>query len=217
MKKILLILASIMIIVSVKVSFRVFRHYFPLHQTIEEIRNKKMQIIITDLLSPGGRLTQKSHESFWKEIIQFTKDENTQDQIIKIMLKSLEFEFEFFKETLESAKISFKKKKVLKTQRMIKLEKAELDNFKKSLPPLSKTISFRGSVEAHKKMIMEYKNISRKLLSAAANHQEKLILPGGDEIIINLETIQLMIDSLTKSIKRLKNLFDKKWKHKFQN
>lgn len=168
-----------------------------------------MQNILRQTMAADGYLTKTMHDQFWDELTSHTSEADV-DKIIQSLKLLLLPAQEMQKEIWGSVQISYQSRRVVKTQRLIEMQKEQMALFKKSL-------SFPEGSKEYELNVSEYKvqmEISRKntqlLLEAAAAHKPMTSVQGQ---VINLDQnmITTVVNNLDTSFKRLNSLLNEKW------
>lgn len=169
----------------------------------------QIQLIFQQTMSANGYLTPQMHKEFWTEIKQMGTP-----QEVELMKKSLTVGVldaqEYQKELWASAKISYENRRVIKTQRLIEIEKELPINFGKSLAFPKNSENYRQAMITYKKQTKISMENSKRLLYAAAE-RTSLTSVQGPTMQLDKNMINLVLKNLNASFKRLGNLFNENW------
>lgn len=168
----------------------------------------KMEEIVKQVMRTDGEINKELHDEFWREINASSKEEsNKYTKSIKLFLIPAQ---EYQKELWESALISYKNNKVVKTSRLLELEENIPAYFKESLSMPVYSVEYLRETNHFKKGWVKSREHAEQLLFAAANHS-KLALDGDNEAEIDEQTISFVLANLSSSFIRLNKLFERNW------
>lgn len=168
------------------------------------------ETVMKSVLAPNGVLTKETHEAFWIEMNKLGSEKEVQQVIDKIRNNRGSLQ-EYQKEMWSSAKMSFDNKKVIKTERLIELEKKLPKIFEESIsiPKVSNNYKEAlNAVRAKKKIVDENLAI---MLDGAAKHKVITSVQGQVYNMKDSQLIDTVLGRLSASFDRFNNLLDKDW------
>jgi hypothetical protein len=169
----------------------------------EEIVSTLRMVMQTDI-----PITQKLHQEFWSKMEMSSSKE--QADFLRTTSVAIEEAHAYQIEVWESALLSFRKRKVIKSEKMFSLEEQMRAKILQTLPP---TLSESVRRELIDQFDDRYKNSimgASRLLEAAANHQT-LQIPGRGNFDVNEATLQSTIARLKGTSDRLRILLNPSW------
>jgi len=181
-------------------------------QSLAQGMPPSIQIILKQTMSADGYLTKQMHKEFWTEINSIAnKKERT--RLKNILEINFLYAQEYQKELWLSAKQSHIKRKVIKTQRLIEIEKQLPIKFEKSLPFPKESANYRSALRSYNESTDISMENSKRLLRAAATHQP-MSSAQGQVLIVDLALIDKVLSNLNLSFSRLNNLINENWQPK---
>lgn len=169
----------------------------------------KAEQIAKQTMAIDGHLTQEMHREFWQEMHRVgtpSEIQSMEKSINVSILLALEYQKEFW----QSAKISFKNRKIMKTSRLIELESELPIKFGESLPFPKNSPDYQKAISAYKQSAKVSMENSMRMLSAAANRSPMTSVQG-QAMAIDMATIDSVLENIDGSFQRLKNLLDESW------
>lgn len=170
----------------------------------------KLEAIIQSVISAnGGYINKELHQEFWKELAKGNQDQAIQD--INWAKANILLMQEFQKELWESALISYRNQKIVKTQALIALETKVPVDLIASIPYRPGSKDFK-SVEAivNGRLSTAMEN-SKKLLVASAQHTDFLGIQITEEYLLRI------LNNIDGGMNRVRMLLNKDWKDSHQS
>lgn len=181
--------------------------FMPIAGIAQEVPLYMTQIFL-NVLSVDGYITEEIHDKFWDGL----KGIGSEKEIIEMLRKNIfgtPGSLEFQKECWESAKISYQNRRVVKTQRLIDLEKNIPARFASSIFFPKGSNNYTNAIDTFDKRFKEANEYKELLLEAAASHNPMIYQ--GQLIDINENRINEIISKLDSTFKRLDLLLTEKW------
>lgn len=169
----------------------------------------KLQSILKQSMAADGYLTQKMHKEFWGEIRKLGSSKEIELMKTSLSLSVLGAQ-EYQKELWESAKISHKNQRAVKTLRLIELEIELQLSFEKSLNFPKDSANYRQAMNSYKQQIKISLEDSKRLLDSAAK-RSSMTLTQGQRVSLDMNMINTVLNNINSSFKRLENLLDESW------
>jgi hypothetical protein len=175
---------------------------------VEQIISSDIDPYLKQVLGPNGHLDKTLHDQFWRQFVnEPAGDVNSSMNWVR---GNLLVEQEFVKELWNSALLSYKSHRIVKTKRLIQLDKEMPDIVKKSLPWPPNSPQYTEAINGFNSSWATSQEDGNRLLDAAANHKP-LIGVNGASRQIDEQTITRALTSVDASFTRLSNLLDKNW------
>jgi len=154
-------------------------------------------------------LSPEVHSEFWSLAHQMGTPEEI-DELVQTLKINLLNAQEYQKELWESAYLSYKERKTVKTQRLIELEHLVTDEFVRSIPYPKGSKNYQDIIDAYGKRKKIADENARRLLKAAAEHRP-LNSVQGQIIELDKKQIESVLSNLSNSFMNLNNLLDENW------
>ena len=168
----------------------------------------EIERIIKQVMNTNGEINKELHDKFWHELNTLSKEDS--DKYTKSMKLLLIPTQEYQKELWESALISYRNNEVVKTARLLELEKNIPTYFEASLSIPIYSVEYLRETNSFKKGWVKSREHAEQLLLAAANHS-KLSINKDNEAEIDEQTISIVLANLSLSFTRLNKLFERNW------
>ena len=168
----------------------------------------EMERIIKQVMNTDGEINKELQDKFWHELNTLSKEDS--DKYTKSMKLLLIPTQEYQKELWESALISYRNNEVVKTARLLELEKNIPTYFEVSLSTPVYSVEYLRETNSFKKGWVKSREHAEQLLLAAANHS-KLAINEDNEAEIDEQTISFVLANLSSSFTRLNKLFERNW------
>lgn len=169
-----------------------------------------LERILQRTMAADGVLTKEMHQTFWSELAKMGAASEIEQGLKSIEINILLAQ-EYQKEVWEGAKISFEKKKAIKSKRIIELEKEMPAKSEESLIYPKGSANYRAAVSSYQKQMKVNMENTRLLLEAAALHKP-IKSAHGQAVNIDGQLIETVLSNLSSSFQRVKNLLNKNWK-----
>lgn len=170
---------------------------------------QKVEDILKQTMAADGYLTQVMHQEFWAEVRKLGSP-----QEIQLLKKTLNVSVlgaqEYQKELWDSAKISYENKRVVKTERLIQLERELPIMFEKSLAFPKGSPNYQQAMLAYKQRMKISMDNSARLLNSAAK-RSPMTSAQGQVIPLDINMINTVLANLKSSFSRLQNLLREDW------
>lgn len=165
--------------------------------------------IVRTVIFVDGFIDKDMHREFWEAVEK--RDKREAEQLIKWVHSNILMIQEYQRELWESALISYGNGKVVKTERLIKLE-AELPAvLKQSLPFSPGSPEYTRNEAAINIRLDTAMENSRNLLNSASRHTE-FRGANGEVVALDEATIVHVIENIGGSIYRVRKLLSREWK-----
>lgn len=176
--------------------------------TVQSKNYSNAKYYLKQVLGPNGHIDKKLHDQFWQQF----NGESEQDVSLEInwIKGSLLTTKEFEKELWKSALLSYDNHQVIKTERLIQLEKDVPEMAKKSLPWPPGSAQYNENLAGFNSGWTTSMEDAKRLLNAAASHKN-FITVNGTEVHLDKNGINQASSSIDASIARFKKLLDRKW------
>ncbi len=163
---------------------------------------------LKQVLGPNGHIDKALHDQFWQQF----NGESEHDVTLAInwFKGSILVAQEFEKELWKSALLSYNVHQVVKTERLIQLEKEVPEMAKKSLPWPPGTPQYTEALASFNSGWTSTIEDAKRLLDAAAKHKP-FIAVNGEVRQIDKHTIEQASSSINASVTRLTKLLDRNW------
>lgn len=196
----LLVAISVFILVS-------FSH---IELAIAQVSNPqaRMEILVKEMLRTDGVLTLQKHREFWSAIRQFPANE--QADFLSMVNVAILSANEYQAEVWESAHLSYRNRKIIKTGRLIALEKETRAQFLAALPKTLSPKVREDSIRAYDSKRAIALSNSERLLESAAEHRSFKI-NDKESVEINEASIEKLTSGLKPAIERVKRLLNPSW------
>jgi hypothetical protein len=169
----------------------------------------KTDEILRTVISADGFINKELHQAFWAELTKSDKYET--ERLIKWANANILAMQEYQQELWESALISYRNRKVVKTESLINLETKLPFALKQSLPFRTGSPEQAKNEAAIDKRLATAMENSKNLLFAASKHTEFRGV-NGEIIPIDEEKILHVIKNIEGSVYRLRKLLNKEWR-----
>ncbi|BCA93805.1 hypothetical protein TUM19329_01660 [Legionella antarctica] len=158
----------------------------------------------------SDHINKTMHDEFWSELQKYD-DKNEIKKATESMKMGLLPAQEMQQEIWESAQISYHNNKVVKTQKLIELEK-EIPNKMKNLYPYDKNSSnYAIAVKAFDEQYALARKNTLLLLEASASHRHQFFSAEGQSFALSEDIINKTASNLSQSTKRIKILLTEEW------
>lgn len=165
--------------------------------------------IIKTAISADGYIDRDMHREFWSSLERQDKQET--EQLLKWANANIVMMQEYQQELWQSALISYRHRKVVKTERLIKLEAEWHVALKNSLPFKPGSPDYVRNVETINRRLAPAMENAKNLLISAAQHTE-LRGATGEVVALDEARITHVIEGIKGSVYRVRQLLSKEWK-----
>ncbi len=165
--------------------------------------------ILHRVMAADGYLDKQLHQEFWKELGKIGSTESFNTAISKMRFHFLIAQ-EFQREGWRSALLSYRSSTVVKTKRMIEMEKEMVDHVKKIIPYPKGSYQYKEFLRGFNEQQSLAKKRTERLLWASAKNKT-FKLPGREDFVLNEQSINFILNNINASFKRIKNLLNKDW------
>lgn len=169
----------------------------------------KTDEILRTVISADGFINKELHLAFWAEMTKHDKYET--ERLVKWANANLLATQEYQKELWESALISYRNRKIVKTETLINLETKLPIALKQSLPFRTDSLERAKNEAAIDKRLASAMENSKNLLFAASKHTDFRGV-NGEIVPIDEEKILHVIKNIDGSVYRLRKLLNKEWR-----
>lgn len=168
----------------------------------------KMEEAFRNAISVNGFVDRESHQKFWSDLSQYDK-ENT-NALIKWIRGNLLLMQEYNGELWDSALISYRNRKIVKTERLIDIQAKLPSVLNESLPfrPGSKEYAV-NTAAINRRLDAAIQN-ANNLLFAASTHSEFRSV-NGDVFPLDENRILEVIKNIHGSVYRVSKLLNREW------
>lgn len=194
-----------------KLIYKLFFYFslvFPLVGYAQNTPSKTDEIFRT-VISADGFIDKELHQAFWAELARYDKNET--ERLIKWANGNILSMQEYQRELWESALISYRNRKVVKTEGLITLEVKLPVALKQSLPFRSGSPEYAENEATINRRLATAMENSKNLLFSASKHSE-LRGVNGEIIAIDEEKILHVIKNIEGSVYRFGKLLNKEWR-----
>lgn len=177
-----------------------------------------VETILKQVMASDGYLTKQMHQKFWQEIHNIgNKQEIT--RLEKGLRVTLLHAQEFQKEIWSSAKLSYENKKIIKTHRLIELEKEIPIKFKETLTMQfpKNSLDYKIALIAFEQSNKTSMDSAKNLLKAAVTRQpmrSHSTIRKGEVYNIDMKLIEYVLNNLHSTFNRINNLMNQNWSPK---
>jgi len=168
-------------------------------------------------MASNGYINEKTHNQFWREVNKLGTPEEMKFSV-EIIKSSLMRASEYQKESWKSAKISSQNREVVRTQRLIELEKQFPEEYKKTVLDAFETGTFFSDKRDLQMAITSFemqfevtKKNTSKLLNAAAMGTSMRSEQGEQTQIIDIGIINASLRTISSSFDRVSKLLNPQW------
>lgn len=165
--------------------------------------------IIRSVFFIDGYIDRDMHREFWAAVEK--RDKRETEQLLKWVNGNILMMQEYQQELWQSALISYRYRKVVKTDRLIKLESELPIVLKNSLPFSPGSPEHVRNAETINRGLSPAMENARNLLNSAAQHTEFRSV-AGEVGALNEAKIIHVIEGIKGSVYRIRKLLSKEWK-----
>ena len=187
----------------------IFLLMFAANTNAQEIPSE-VQDILKQTVAVDGHLTEGMHRRFWSELRKLgSQDEK--EYVMNTLNANVLMMQEYQKELWDSAKITYESKRVVKTERLIQLEKEFPIITEKLLAYIKGTPNYQRALITAKKQMKVSMDNSMRLLNSAATRSSMTSVQG-QVIPIDMNIINTVRANISSSFSRVRNLLNENWK-----
>ena len=169
---------------------------------------ERMIFIVKDTLRFDGTLTKEKHNEFWKDLNRFSKDD--QESFLTMMRVGMVGGYELQIEFWNSALLSYRNRKVVKTGRLIELENETRRQLLSTLPTTISKREREAAIQKYESRRAIGASNGQRLLEAAAEHRS-LRISEQEVIEMNEVKIHSVMTGLQPSFGRVNRLLNPVW------
>lgn len=171
------------------------------------VDNAYIESIIMKVASTGN-LDKQSHTSLWNELNKLGKKDAKEVAVVikNTLLPAKAVQLEQFK----CAILSYDKRKVVRTKKLIELREFSRNHFIKSMNVRKNSKKYIAMLEIYDKRVKKAKGSSTRLLTASANHTIYTAANGG-QVQITKEYLTNIVNNMGNSFQALNDLFNPNW------
>lgn len=169
----------------------------------------KLETIFIGVMRSEIPLTSKVHEQFWSELRNISNVERAEflEWTSSAILEGQAYQIEVW----ESALLSFNKKKVWKTEKMIFLEKSIKSKMLRYIETSNSTDETKKVLSASFEARHQHSIFNASLVLEAASKHQHINLPGMQNIEMNENAIRAIAGSIKSTFDRIKKLLNPTW------
>jgi hypothetical protein len=168
----------------------------------------KADEIFRTVISADGFIDKELHQAFWSELAKYNKNET--ERLTKWASANILSMQEYQQELWESALISYRNKKIVKTEGLISLETKLPITLKQSLPFAPGSSEYLKNEAAINRRLATAMDNSKNLLFAASRHSEFRGV-NGEIIPLDEDRIIHVMNNIKGSVYRFRKLLNKEW------
>lgn len=165
--------------------------------------------ILRAVISVDGYIDMDMHREFWAALEK--RDKRETGQLLKWANANILMMQEYQQELWQSALISYRYRKVVKTDRLTKLQLELPVVLKSSLPFSPGSPDYVRNAETINRRLSPAMENARNLLNSAAQHTE-LRGVAGEVVALDEAKIIHVIEGIKGSVYRIRKLLSKEWK-----
>lgn len=165
--------------------------------------------ILRAVISVDGHINRDMHREFWAAVEK--RDKRETEQLLKWVNANILMMQEYQQELWQSALISYRYKKVVKTDRLTNLQLELPVVLESSLPFSPGSPEYVRNAETINRRLSPAMENARNLLNSAAQHTEFRGV-AGEVVALDEAKIIHVIEGMNGSVYRIRKLLNKEWK-----
>jgi hypothetical protein len=175
----------------------------------QEGMTEAQNVILRQTMSVGGSITKEMHEKFWADVPKGAVGQ--WNPLFLWLLNNTKLAQIYQRALWQSALFSYEQNEIIRTEALGKSEKAISDFIVESAPFKKGSKEYDSFLKAYRSRMISSEENARRLLEAAARHQN-LEAVNGEVVKIDDMLIKSVLDRMNEGFGRLELLIDPVWK-----